>query len=209
MKGFRILLAALCLGLVAATLVGCDRGNDAQKREAAINRGEGPAQTGARQCRLVHGKWLGDSQGCKLTQTSCPMVSGTWKGALGCTVATAEPDGCNDANGLAAVDDQCVIAKLSATDLDGAWTCHAVHGEWLADTRRCGMTEPLCKQSGGEWQPGTGCEMPSVAADEDHCTGMSGLHVIKDRCVMVDLSREDLEQMGSEDIEIARSKLNQ
>ena len=52
-----LLLAALCLNLIALT--GCDR---TQKREEAINRGEGPALIGARQCRLVHGKWLGDAQ---------------------------------------------------------------------------------------------------------------------------------------------------
>ena len=208
MKRYRILFAALCLGLVTVVLAGCDRSADAQKREEAINRGEAPAQTGAPQCKLVHGKWLGDSEGCKITQTSCPVAGGTWKEDVGCTAVTTEPDGCNRSGGLAAVDGQCVIATLSATDLDDAWTCHAAQGQWLADTRRCGITEHLCAQSSGEWQPGSGCELRSVAADEEHCTGMSGLHVVNGQCTLVDLSRDDLEQMGSEDVERARSKLN-
>lgn len=199
MKNFRILLAALCLSLVA--LSACD---NTQKREEAINRGEGPVQTSAHQCQLVHGKWLGDARGCKITQKACAAVGGTWAKKIGCIAATAEPDGCSNASGVAVVDGQCAIAELSATDLDYAWTCHAAQGQWLADTRRCGMTAHLCEQStDAVWQPGIGCKMPSTA---DQCVGMSGLHVINDQCIMVDLSREDLE--GSEDVARARSKLH-
>ena len=115
MKRYRILLAALCLGLIALLLAGCDRSADAQKREEAINRGEAPAHTGAHQCQFMRGKWLGDAEGCKITQTSCPVAGGTWKEDVGCTVVTAEPDGCNSSSGLAAVDGQCVIATQLAT----------------------------------------------------------------------------------------------
>ncbi len=201
MKYSQILLAALCLGQLALTA--CDR---TQKHEEAINRGEGPALTGARQCQLVQGKWLGDADGCKITQGSCSAVGGTWAKNIGCVMTTAEPDGCNMSSGLTMVDSQCVIAELSAADLDDAWTCHVAQGQWLADTRRCGMTAHLCAQANATWQPDIGCEMPSMTTDQ--CTGMSGLHVIDGRCIMVDLSRGDLEQAGVEDIERAHSKLN-
>lgn len=202
MKDFRILLAALCLGLLALTA--CD---STQKREEAINRGDGPVLAGARQCHLVQGQWQGDDRGCKVTPAACPSVGGTWAKGIGCIAVTAEHDRCDTSGGLAAVDGQCVIEEISAANLDDAWTCHAAQGQWLAETRRCWVTAHLCEQSRGAWQPDIGCEITLVAADQ--CSGMSGLSMIHDRCIMVDLSREELEQMGAENIERARSKLNQ
>lgn len=202
MKYFQVLVAALCLGVIGLTA--CDR---TQKREEAINRGEGPALAGVRQCQLLQGKWLGDVRGCKITKKSCPAVGGTWGKGIGCIVATREPDGCTNSSGLTVVDGQCVLAELSASDLDDAWSCHVAQGQWFADTRRCGMTAHLCAQSTGTWKPDIGCEKPSVTADQ--CNYMSGVHVIDNQCIMVDLSRDDLEQVGAEDIEQAHSRLNQ
>ncbi len=205
MHASRILRSALCVGLIA--LAGCDRAGDAQKREEAINSGTASAPTGERQCQLLRGKWLGDTGGCKIKQQSCAAIGGNWDKDAGCIVATAEPDGCAASSGLAAVDGHCVVAQLSATALDTAWTCHVAQGKWLADTQRCGMTAHLCAQASGTWQADTVCELP-VAADAAQCSGVSGMRVLNGRCVMLDLSRQDLEQMGSEDIERARSRLN-
>lgn len=200
MRDFRMVLAALCLALVVSA--GCDR---TQKREEAINRGEGQVQTGALQCRQLKGKWLGDPRGCRITPSTCTAIGGSWDKHTGCTTATSAHDGCSNTSGVAAANGQCVIAELSAIDLDAAWTCQAAQGQWLADTGHCRMTAHLCAQSADTvWRPGIGCEMPSTA---DQCIGLDGLHVIDGRCILTDLSREDLE--GNEELERARSKLNQ
>ncbi len=206
MKNIQMLLAALCLAVVA--LSACDRAGDAQKREEAINRGDASAQPTARLCQRVHGKWLDDSQRCTMTQASCAAFGATWNDDAGCLVRGAERDACSSADGTAAVDGKCVIGELSASDLDGAWVCHMSKGEWLGDTRRCGVTAPLCAQAAGEWNPDAGCIVPSLAANADQCGSASGLHVVKGHCVLRDLSNAEVDQMGNEDLQRARSALS-
>jgi hypothetical protein len=67
--------------------------------------------------------------------------------------------------------------------------CASSGGVYDAATQHCTVTAAMCANL-GEWRDGIGCVMTSM--DATACTGMSGLKMVGDACVITHATREFL-----------------
>lgn len=80
-------------------------------------------------------------------------------------------------------------APAAAPADDFVTGCTSSGGVYDATTEHCTVTAAMCANV-GEWREGVGCVMPSL--DATTCTGMDGLRMVGDACVITYATREYL-----------------
>lgn len=65
--------------------------------------------------------------------------------------------------------------------------CTSSGGVWNATAQQCAVTQAMCSNV-GEWRDGIGCVLPSV--DANGCSGVGGLGMVGDACVITYATRK-------------------
>ncbi len=108
----RFVIIAVALALLAA----CNKADQKQSEEEAINRGEAvpgaaaaaPQDEFITGCTDAGGVYNATAQHCTVTAAMCASL-GEWRDGVGCVMPSMDATACTDMSGLRMVGDVCVI----------------------------------------------------------------------------------------------------